>query len=1809
MRILGGFFAMVLSLLPGVIAAQQLLPEHRYLLSRDTDFYGADLTNLFDTTEEACARACSAQEACVAYTFNGRSNACFPKSAISDRQPYQGAVSASKVRTEASLQDTARIRRDELSFLTPQDIDAAAVLVEQNARRFSFDRETLEALTTAMRASEQEGNLANALRWAGKAVALSDRPDLWTSYSRFARLLSLEARGGERRRFRRQAVEAAVNATLRSSEPGQHVEALRALALALEQTNRGRDMIPVLRLAYSVQPRDEISGALDDAIGKYGFRIVEHRVDNNSAAPRICAEFSEKLVPAGIDYEPFVRVEGRGLVVEAQDKQLCIDGVAHGQRYTVTFRSGLPAADGETLHRDVTLRLYVRDRAPSVRFPGRAYVLPRTADAALPVETVNTDTLDLKLYRISDRNLVRSLRENYFGRPLSTYETDRLVADLAQEVWSGEGTVENELNIDMTARLPMAKALAGQSPGVYVLSASVPGEDPYDVPAAQQWFVVSDLGLSTWTGVDGLHAAVRNLGTAAGVEGATVSLVNRANAVLATAQTDDEGFVSFPAGLTRGTGANAPAMVTVENGSDDFTFLPLTDPAFDLSDRGVEGRAPAPPIDVFLSADRGAYRVGEVIHATALARDQQTQAIADLPITASLKRPDGVEYSRKLSDNAVAGGHVFAMELGDDVPRGVWRLDILSDLNAPPLASQVVLVEDFLPERIDFEVEMPQASPRLGETFAATITARYLFGAPGADLQVRGELRLRIADALEGWEGYRFGQYDSAFRPITRPLDPSTTDREGRAIVPAELPRLDEVPGAPLIAEMVVRVAEGSGRPVERRASTMVRPDQAMIGIKPAFSGVLDRGAEASFDVVAVSPDGNATPMPVRWTVNRVERRYQWYQLYGNWAWEPVTRRIQIATGDTDLGEAPLRVSAPTEWGSYELIVERRGAPFALSSIQFDAGWFGGDGATDTPDNLQMTLNSDRYTVGDAATLTIPASQDGVALVSVLSNRVVERHVVPVRKGETAFSLDVTPEWGSSAYVTASLLSAGDPQAGLNPTRQLGVVHASVEPGEKSLDLTITAPEVVDGQDGRFAATVSVSGLMPDDKGYVSLAAVDQGILNLTGFEAPDPTDHYFGQRRLGVELRDLYGRLIDTHNGAMGRVRSGGDAAGRIAMQSPPPTEKLMAFFAGPVEVSPDGTAVIEIEKPAFNGTIKLMAVAWSETGVGNASFDVVAKDPIVATASLARHLAPGDTSRLLLELVHASGPSGEVEVAIFADAGLAVEDVPDRVDLSDQASARLNIPVTAREIGDHQITIVLKTPDGQNLRKVVTLPVRNNDAELSTTRQFSLAPGAQFTFDRNVFAGLQLGTGTATLSAGPLARLDVPGLLRQLDRYPYGCTEQITSGAMPLLYLSTLAQSAGLGASGDIEEKIEKAIARVLTRQSSNGAFGLWRAQSGEFWLDAYVTDFLSRARAQGFDVPDLAFALAMDNLRNRVNYAPDFDDGGEDIAYALLTLAREGAASMGDLRYYADTKSENFATPLSVAQLGAALATYGDPVRADALFRQSGRMLTQQRDTQRWRSDFGTSRRDTAAVLKLSAETGSTAIDQVALATSLGQSTARLSTQEAAQVTLAAHALASPDASTAVRVDGQDVQGPIVKVLSDRSAEASVIENITRSPIDVTMTTYGVPEVAPPEGGYGYKLTRRYFDMEGAAIDGTFAAGQRFVAVLEVTPFEDVGARLIIDDPLPGGFEIDNPNLIQSGDIGALAWLQPVSPETVEFRADRFVAAVDHTGSESFQLAYVLRAVTPGQYHHPAATVEDMYRPAYRANTSSGRVTVSP
>jgi alpha-2-macroglobulin len=524
---------------------------------------------------------------------------------------------------------------------------------------------------------------------------------------------------------------------------------------------------------------------------------------------------------------------------------------------------------------------------------------------------------------------------------------------------------------------------------------------------------------------------------------------------------------------------------------------------------------------------------------------------------------------------------------------------------------------------------------------------------------------------------------------------------------------------------------------------------------------------------------------------------------------------------------------------------------------------------------------------------------------------------------------------------------------------------------------------------------------------------------------------------------------------------------------------------------------------------------------------------------------------------------------------------------------------------------------PNNFALVRSYALDVRPATQILTRRSVRQLAKGETLTLSKDLFADFVPGTGRAGLSVAVSTSLDAATLLNALDRYPFGCSEQIASRAMAMLYVNELAQQARLAPDSETDQRIKDAIPRLLARQNSNGSFGLWSVGGDDPWLDAYVTDFLTRARERGFEVPATAYTLAIDRLRNYVATAPEANkNGGRELAYALYVLARNGAAPVGDLRYLADVRLSDVA-PIAKAQIAAALAMVGDKERAENVYLAALNAISPQPKLDLGRADFGSALRDAAALVTLASEgkapqkTIDDAVLRIDAARSLSAST---STQEDAWLVLAARALTKQLNAISLAVNGESRQGALYRTLRpDDLASPVAVANQGEGNVQAVISVSGAPLTPEPAAAEGFKIERSYHTLDGDAADPSKTRqNQRFVVVLKMTEPQPQFGRVIVADYLPAGFEIDNSRLVSSGETGTLAWIiDAVEPVNTEFRDDRFTAAFDRKQDSSpvFSVAYVVRAVSPGRYVLPQAKVEDMYRPDRFGRTATGTIEITP
>ena len=1632
----------------------------------------------------------------------------------------------------------------------------------------------------------------------------------------------------ERAMLLERASSAAYIAYQRASDRNQEADSLAFLGTLLSQRQNWRPALDALRLSLELREVADVRGQYERLRDQYGFRVLDYSVDADTASPRACFQFSED-VPQRTDFSPFVAVAGTDKpALSVTEKQLCVEGLDHGQTYTVTLRAGLPSVVHETLSKSSDFAIYVRDRKPSVRFSTSAYVLPRTGQQGIPVISVNTKAVAVEIYRISDRNLIDTVSTSGFGAgdfqtSLSRSDIDQLQNSRGVQVWKGTLAVDAKvaLNAEVTTAFPVDQAVTDLKPGVYVMVAQAKElkdlDNNYEA-LATQWFVVSDLGLTAFSGKDGIHVFVNSLATTDAKSGIELKLISRGNEVLATRQTDAAGHALFEQGLANGEGGAAPALLAAADPKGDYAFLNLQASAFDLTDRGVSGRPAPTGLDAFVYAERGVYRSGETAYLTALLRDPQGTAALNTPLTLVVERPDGVEFKRAQIADQGLGGHTLTLPINASAPTGTWHVRAYTDPKLPAIGETTFLVEDYVPDRIEFDLTSKADRVSQGAPADMSVAGRFLYGAPASNLDLDGDVTISAAAERKGFAGYQFGLADDELDPTKQTLDdlPSTDD-SGNATFKVDLDKLPSTTH-PLQADVTVRMNEPGGRAVEHKLTLPITPAANMIGIKPLFQGTsLADGASANFDVIVAAPDGETLAQSgLHYQLLRIQTHYQFYKRDGVWNFEPVKTTTRVADGKIDVApDQPGRISLPVNFGRYRLDVASADPNGPDTSVNFDAGWYV-DANADTPDMLQVALDKPEYHAGDTMTVAVTARNAGQVTLNIVGDHLLATQTATVKEGATELKVPVGRDWGTGAYIVATLRRPLDAPAQRMPGRAIGLQWFAIDKAAKTLTVDMSAPALL-RPNTTLHVPLKVSGLAAGEEARIAVAAVDVGILNLTNYKPPSASDYYLGQRALSADIRDLYGQLIEGMQGARGEIRSGGDEGAQL--HGSPPTGPPVALYSGIVTVGKDGTADIAFDIPDFAGTVRIMAVAWSKDKVGQGTADVTVRDPVVLSATVPRFLLPGDRSNVHLDLDNVEGQPGDYTITLTsADAVIAGAGATQKLTLRAKARGATDVPITADRAGSGVVKIAVSGPGGYALERSYTLQVRPPAQILARRTVKELAKGESVTLSNDMFADLVPGTGSVSVSVGSSTALDAAGLLAALDRYPYRCSEQITSRALPLLYMSELATEANVALEPNVDQRIRDTVDGLLARQGSNGSFGLWSPGGEDVWLDSYVTDFLTRARERKFAVPDDAFKLALDRLRNAVADLTDANkNDGTDLAYALYVLARNGAAPIGDLRYLADAKLDMLKTPIAKAQIAAALAMVGDHVRAERVYAAAlADISPKPQPDVASREDYGSTLRDAAALVSLASEGGASgavvqgAVQRVEAARAYLQPT---STQENAWLLLAASAMAKNAGKVALDVNGATLAQPLYRTIAAADLKDPLrVTNSGDDPVKAVVTVSGAPMTPEAAAQNGFKVERLNYTIDGDPLDvSTVKQNTRFVVVLKITEDQPQFGRVILADYLPAGFEIDNPHLVSSGDTGTLPWFTDAAePVATEFRDDRFTAAFERKKDDPavFSVAYIVRAVAPGKYVRPQASVEDMYRPDRFGRTNSENVEVT-
>ncbi|MGR0482941.1 MAG: alpha-2-macroglobulin family protein [Candidatus Electronema sp. V4] len=1599
-------------------------------------------------------------------------------------------------------------------------------------------------------------------------------------------------------------------------------------------------------------------------------KIQGSEADTDSSSPKLCLSFNEELPsPDAFHYGDYIQVEP---IIAAdfsvEEQKLCIGGAAYGTSYTVTVRSGMKVKE-RTLPEAASLTVETEHREPALWFNQSDYVLADRSNRGIGLNSVNVDKVRLQLFRIHERNILGSFVQDKFRKKLDKYELDSIEESEGERVWQGSTEITPEQDKVMTSAVVLPQEVLAIAPGLYVLVAerikpekpagSEEEDEDYEgnwEGKASQWVVVSDIGLSTYQGSDGLTVAARSLDTALPIAGLEIGLYARNNSPLATLTTDEQGVVRFAPGLLEGVGGQAAFHLMSADSEHGFTFLQLEQAPFDLSDRGVSGRTAPGPLDAYVYTERGIYRPGETVHIAAIVRDRLARAAAAPPMTLQISGPDGkvlIERQLKPDEN---GGYTDTINLANSVRSGNWTAALYTDVDDDAVGQTSFQVKSFKPPRLEVRLE-PKGELDEQNKADVAVQADYFYGSPGSELAVKAKMSLQHEPhPFADYAAFYFGKDKVEPGLAEIELNEIKTDANGHGLLPLILEGQQNATLQPLKAVVSVDVLDIDGRAVNATSSLPVRHLKEYFGLKPGFTDLrIPESSEAKFEVIALDAQGQPQEKgQAEWRLVREEIDYQWFRKDGDWAYERIVRDQEEQRGELAWDKAgPQPLAMPTGWGQYRLELLNKDKVL-VTTLRFTAGEQL-VGESETPDSVKVVLDRSGYKVGETAKLTVTAPYQGQASL-VLANTAVNgvRNFALSGKEQT---IDIPMEdgWGAGVYALVTVYRPGkDAKKGAD--RAVGLVWLPVDPADKRLEVAVNAPEQTRPRQV-LQVPVAVKGAEAGSEIRLTLAAVDEGVLQLTNFVSPDPIAWFFAKPQLGLDLRDMYGQLIIPPESKPLVLRSG---AGEDGLRGAPQSNvKVVSLFSGVVQAGPDGTVSVPLDIPDFNGRLRLMAVAWSKEKTGAASKAMRINDPVVVSPSLPRYLADGDRSSIQLLIENIDGPAGQYQAAWKSEGAVLIKDESSTasVELQPKKRQSLSFPVTASGIGSGKLHLSVTGPEGYSYKGEFALNVRGKYLPTLTRTYSKLDPGAAITLSKDSLSGLYPATAKVALSVSSMPNVDVAGLLGELDRYPHGCLEQLTSRAMPLLYANDLAARFEYPADSKLAGRVQGAIELILQKQLGEGSFGLWSDESSpEPWLSAYAMDFLGRAKAKGFDVPDYFYKKGLDWLTGEVKSGGGEGKHLEAIAYAHWVLAKAGQARHEDARYLFDTKFDSIGSPLAQAQLAGTLALLGDHERAMNGLKAALRAADTEAAS--WWS-YGSRLRDLASVISIIGETGLKELDPAPAWQELTSQLSKrryLSTQEQAALIMAALTLdkgqpldlevtgntaAAPPQSkpeekspsllgrffSSLSSKPQEEKKPEPEKKSffslSRSGESLLTSPVTlrnkgQAAVWLVTTVQGAPISEPAPVQNGFTVRRTWYNTSGEPLT-LDKVPQSALAVVKVEGEADAGldAQSLLIDLLPAGFEIEKA-IVRGTDVAAsFSWLPELSnAEYTDARDDRFIAAFSTqslptmTGNSKlrpFRFAYLVRAVTPGSYALPPTEVEAMYRPEYRARNKAGVVTV--
>lgn len=1552
-------------------------------------------------------------------------------------------------------------------------------------------------------------------------------------------------------------------------------------------------------------------------------KITKISADHDGEQGTITVESSQEILDEDLENKiiitpaiPFtVSISEYNLSITSEDFDV-------SKTYTIEIKNDIKGIIGGRMKNNHKQDILFGELEPSIKFVDRkAIFLSSKGERNIGIKIVNTPKIKLEVYKIFDNNVLHFINannitggdgEDYYDDygdnsyySIENYGTIVYKQDINTSTLPKKGSLKL-LHFDIQDKLPMMK-------GFYILKVSDP---EHEYRYTYKIVSVSDIGLIAKESPTHVWVFCNSILSAEALSGVTLHFISDNNQNLGSATTDADGVAVFEKKMSDDFKI---ALITAEK-NEEYNFLSLSEMQVNTDQYELEGQSETDlKYQAFLFGERTIYRPGEVIHFAGAVRDKKRNIVSQMPVKFKLIAPNGKEVQAHQKTLDAQGVAEVELVIPAASITGLYTIQ-LTTANDLVLSTQSISVEEFMPDKIRVNLNLPNKNIILGDSLAGEMDAFNFFGTPAASRNWEVEMTLhRGSFKAKDYPQFNFLNNNSV--ALEDKVKNGTTDENGHAQFYFSFESDYKEIGV-LDGNILATVFDETGRPVHRAEKFQYFTQDKYFGIGE-FEHYINANEELKIPLIICDQAGAA----IAGKANVEIIQHGWHTIMeknetGSYRYISQEYDTKLIDEEVDMSSAIKYFSfKPKESGNYEIRFRAPDSKHYVSS-SFYAYHTGMTESSSFPverdGTITVTFDKENYMVGDVAKVLFNTPFIGKILVTVERDKVYKYFYIQTDKKSAEVTIPITDEMVSNFFVTATLFKP-NVETSIPFMVAHGYAGAKVENPQNKLNVSIQAAEQ------SLSSVQQKITVHTNPNTAVIIAAVDEGILALKNYKTPDPYNYFYAPQALQVTSYDLYPYLYpELKAGAM----TGGDAEQMSQRVNPIQNKRvrLVSYWSGIQKTDAQGNTTFDIDIPAFNGSIRLMAFAYQGSKFGNAEKSMIVKDPVVMNIGLPRFLSPGDEALVNINLTNTTDKEELVTLQLSTLGEICAGDYnTQQISIPANTEKPIWVKVLAADNIGTAALHVTATMAGKSYSDEIPITIRPAASLQKKYYSGAIKAGTDTTFDfQNTFMPASL-RGTVTLSNSPLTEL--APLMERLVNYPYGCLEQTVSAAFPQLYYGDMIQHIkGYGAENpNPKANIITAINKIQSMQTYNGGLSYWQGSDQEsWWASIYAAHFLLEAKQNGFEINENILHNILSYLQDQLksptthkyfyNTNQSKDIVPKEVPYSLYVLALAQQPSLSTMNYY---KANPHLLSLDEKyMLSAAYYLTGDKRKASEILPAAYEGET---SMQVLSGSFYSPIRDEAISLNVLMDTDPNNIQCYQMALNLKKallSHTYLNTQENAFTFLALGKYAKH------LHNHNDVSGTLTHAGTTRTLDGSLISHALQLLQDqkVALSVRGsgsmyyyaecsgipISGIVPDEDSQ-LQVRKKFYDRRGFETDihhlkqNDLIIVQISIRSLGTIPIDNVA----ITDMLPAGFEIENPRLNATSEY---SWIKDTgSADYFDIRDDRVNIFSTVTGNYS-HFYYIVRAVTPGTFTMGSVMADAMYDSSYHSYHGANYVTIS-